>query len=60
MTEEEQEQYHDTKLKGLQKQLENEEINEEEYYKFKDNFPKTKIVDERFFNDTLWEMAALP
>lgn len=60
MTDEESQAYHDTKQKDLQKQLEAEEINEEEYYKFLDQFPKTKVIDVRHYNDTLWEQAELP
>lgn len=60
MTDEEMQTFHDSKLKQLQKELEEEQITEEEYYKFKDNFPRTKIVDEKFFNHTLWEMATVP
>lgn len=60
MTDKESQDYHDTKQKELQKQLENEEISEEEYYKFLDQFPKTKLVDKRHFNETLWKEAALP
>jgi len=46
-------------MKELQKQLENEEISEEVYEKALYQYPKTKIVDVRVFNETIWEKSKL-
>lgn len=59
MTEEESQRFRDTKMKELQKQLENEEISEEVYEKALYQYPKTKIVDVRVFNETIWEKSKL-
>lgn len=59
MTEEESQTFRDTKMKELQKQLENEEISEEDYYNALDRYPRTKIIDERVFNQTIWDRSKL-
>lgn len=59
MTQEESQNYHDTKQKELLKELEDEKISEEEYNKYLYQYPKTKIVDEKFFNQTVWDLSQL-